>query len=377
MIISIFTGPWLPVPAKKGGAMPKVWQGLAEEFVAQGHQVMILCRSYEGQPQTEFINGVQYIRRGGFSQSTNIYIDLLKDLFYALINFPVLPHAHIIITNDFWLPIFAPLRPKVGKIVVNVNRFPKGQFWLYAKTHLFIAASQVIQKAIATQYPAASSRIRVIHNAIDTSIFSPGSPAKSERKEKVILYVGRIHPEKGIHLLLEAFLMLSQKKSTVKLRIIGPYKQHQGGGGEQYLQTLLAKAEGLNVEFLEPIFDVHKLADAYRDADLFCYPSLAEKGEAFPVAPLEAMATSLVPVVSDLDCFRDLIEEKKTGYYFNHRSSNAAENLADVFYSAILNLQQTQQISVRAVEKASEYSYHKIAKAYLSDFARLIENNKY
>ncbi|MEO1432453.1 MAG: glycosyltransferase family 4 protein, partial [Cyanobacteria bacterium J06633_8] len=335
------------------------------------HQVTIFCRSYPNQPQNEVINGVRYIRSGGFPQSPNIWLDLLKDLIYALQNFPNLPPADILVINDFWLPVFAALRPKVGKIVINANRFPKGQYPLYARTASFTAASKAISDAIAQQYPAAISRLKVIPNPINTRAFSPPISTRPTRENKTILYVGRIHPEKGIHLLLDAFAILFKQFSQVKLKILGPFKENQGGGGENYLRTLKAKIQGLPIEFLEPIFDQYKLAEAYHSADLFCYPSLAEKGESFGVAPLEAMATGLVPIVSNLACFRDFIEEGKTGYFFDHRSTNAVQNLSEAFASAIMNWEITHKMGVKAVQKAQEFSYKKIADLYLDEFEQL------
>lgn len=374
MIISIATGPWLPVPAIQGGSVPRLWQGLAEEFAAKGHQVNILCRGYPGQPQQEVINGVNYIRRGGFSQSTDIRWDLFKDLVYALMTFPRLPPADILVINDFWLPVFAALRPQVGKIVINANRFPKGQYRLYAKADLITAASQAIKKAITQEYSPVIARTKVIPNPIDINIFHPPTSLRHQQQEKVILYVGRLHPEKGVHLLLDAFSVLTQKYSSVKLRIIGPFKESQGGGGEQYLSTLKIKATRLNVDFVEPIFDIQQLAQAYREADIFCYPSLAEKGEAFPVAPLEAMGTGLIPVVSNLDCFQDLINDDETGYFFEHRSTDAANNLALAWEKIILNPEKADQMSQKARRKASEFSYQRIASIYLDDFENLISN---
>ncbi|MDJ0734449.1 MAG: glycosyltransferase family 4 protein [Nostocaceae cyanobacterium] len=372
MQINIATGPWLPVPAIQGGAVNRRWQGVAEVFAARGHQVTILCRSYPGQPQFEKINGVSYIRRGGFPQSTNIYLDLIKDLVYALTTFPVLPLADILVINDFWLPVFATLRPKVGKIVINSARFPKGQYWLYAKVHCFAAVSHAIEEAIAQEYPDGISRIKVISNPIDTITFHPPIAPRPSREDKTILYVGRVHPEKGIHLLLDAFAILSQQFPRIRLRIIGPIKENQGGGGESYFRKLKTKAENLPVEFSQPIFEPTKLADAYRQADLFCYPSLAEKGESFGVAPLEAMASGLVPVVSNLDCFRDFIEEGITGYFFDHRSDDAANNLSATLSSAIINWETTSTMAEKAAHKAQEFSYDKIADSYLADFEELL-----
>lgn len=373
MKISIVTGPWFPVPTLQGGAVPRRWQGVAEEFAAKGHQVTLLCRSYQGQPQQETINGVKYVRHSGFPQSRSIAWDLLKDFAYALAMVPVLPRADILVINDFWLPVFAALRPDAGQLVINAARFPKGQYRLYANAARFVVPSQAIQDAIAHQYPAATPRIRVIPNPINTRVFFPHSIPRPAKENKTILYVGRVHPEKGIHLLLDAFTFLSKQFPKVKLRILGPVKESQGGGGDDYLSTLKAQAQGFSVEFLPPIFDLDKLADAYRDADLFCYPSLAEKGESFGVAPLEAMATGLVPIVSDLACFRDFIEEGQTGYFFDHRSLDAAKNLATTLASAIRNEEITAQMAVKAVQHAAEFSYEKIAVLYLQDFETLLK----
>lgn len=376
MKISIVTGPWFPVPTLQGGAVPRRWQGVAEQFAAMGHQVTIVCRSYPGQPQQEIINGVRYLRHSGFPQSRSITWDLIKDLAYALLVLPVLPRADILVINDFWLPVFAAtLRPNAGRVVVNAARFPKGQYHLYASADRFVAPSKAIQDAIAKQYPPANSRLRVIPNPIDTRVFYPPISPRLAKEDKTILYVGRVHPEKGIHLLLDAFAILSKQFPKVKLQILGPFKQNQGGGGESYLQLLKTKAQGLAVEFLAPIFDSRKLADAYRSADLFCYPSLAEKGESFGLAPLEAMATGLVPVVSNLACFRDFIEEDETGYFFDHRSTDAAKNLAATLASVILKSEKTYQMSVNVSQKASKFSYDKVAELYLNDFYSLLNEN--
>ena len=375
MKITIATGPWLPVPAIAGGAVNRRWQGVAEQFAAKGHQVTICCRAYPGQLSQEVIQGVQYIRRGGMSQSTNIYWDLLKDLAYALQTVTTLPKADITVINDFWLPIVAPFRNQIGKIVVNANRVPKGQYRFYRRVDRFIAVSNPIKEAVVQQYPSAASRTVVIPNPINTEVFSPSAFSKENSTEKEILYVGRIHPEKGIALLIEAFAQLSQTLSAVKLKLIGPAKKNQGGSGESYLSHLKEKAQGLNIEFCDPIFDITQLAQAYQHADLFCYPSLAEQGESFGVAPLEAMATGLVPIVSNLDCFRDFIKEGETGYFFDHRSSQPIFNLRETLLRALENWDQTQLMAKEAAEKAKGYSYSAIADAYLADFKNLLSHN--
>ncbi len=376
MQINIVTGPWLPVPPLQGGSTGRIWQGLAESFATQGHQVQILCRSYPGQANHEIKNRVTYIRRGGLPQSTNIYLDLVKDFVYGLTTFPTLPPADILIINDFWLPFFAStFRPDAGKIVIHAGRFPKGQYrlGLYAGVTRFVALSRVIQEGITQEYPAALSRIKIIPNPIDTSVFYPPTSPKVNQEEKTILYVGRVHPEKGIHLLIDAFSILVKQIPKVRLKIVGPVLGSQGGGGEDYFKSLKTKANGLAIDFVDPIFDPDKLAETYRSADLFCYPSLAEKGEAFPVAPLEAMATGLVPIVSSLACFKDYIQDRIDGYFFDHRSYQAAQNLSAVFTSAIQNSEKTLEMGSNIAQKAQNYSYENISQIYLDDFDKLMK----
>ncbi len=375
MIISIVTGPWLPVPALQGGSTSRIWQGLAEEFAHQGHQVTIYCRSYPGQPEREVIDGVRYLRKAGFPQSSSIIVDLLKDLAYSFLTLPSLPgQADILIINDFWLPVFAPFfRADAGRVVTHVGRFPKGQFFLYTKVARFVALSGVIRDAIASQFPPATSRIKVIPNPVDTRVFSPPPLPRCPTQDKTILYVGRIHPEKGLNLLIDAFNLISEQFPQTRLKIIGPFKENQGGGGEDYLNSLKSKVGNSQVEFSLPIFDVNQLADAYRRADLFCYPSIAEKGESFPVAPLEAMASGLIPIVSDLACFKDFIEADKTGYFFDHRGPGAVSNLADVLIYAIANWEKTRRIGNNATQKVQDFSYGKIAQQYLDDFELLVK----
>jgi len=82
---------------------------------------------------------------------------------------------------------------------------------------------------------------------------------------------------------------------------------------------LVVFLENLPIKFIEPMFDIRSLAKEYVKTTIFIYPSIAEKGEAFGLAPLEAMSYGCIPVVSDLNCFKDFIKNKKNGLVFNHK----------------------------------------------------------
>src|ERR1700732_3291725 len=236
MRITIVTGPWLPVPALQGGSNARIWHGLAEEFAARGHQVVLMPRTFPDQPTRELRNGVHYERRGGFDQGRSIYIDLAKDLIYAADVTRCLPAADILVINDFWLPVLAGwFRHPAGLIVISANRFPKGQYGLYRHAARVVAASRAIEKAIIEQTPMMADRVRHIPNPLDTSKFVPPADGRSNRTEKKVLYVGRLHPEKGIHVLIQAFARIHEKHLGASLRIVGPSEGGRGGAGQSYL----------------------------------------------------------------------------------------------------------------------------------------------
>jgi glycosyltransferase involved in cell wall biosynthesis len=213
--------------------------------------------------------------------------------------------------------------------------------------------------------------VKVIPNPIDTGIFSPPSQRHRAPGEPLILYAGRVHPEKGVHLLIEAFRLLHAEQWPVRLRILGPVDVHLGGGGEPYLYRLRAVAGSLPVEFCAPIFDKPALAAAYRSASVFCYPSLADTGESFGLAPLEAMATGLVPVVSNLACFRDFIDDGVTGIVFDHRASDPAGALADALRALLSDPERVCRMAGVAARVATRFGRQEIASQYLADFRQL------
>ncbi len=373
MQIVIITGPFLPVPPAPCGAVERMWQELAEEFSAQTHPTVLLCRAHPNQASNETVEGVRYVRRMHFKRSANLYTNLLMDLIYSLRMLVLIPSGDIIVTNTFWLPILLPLfRKSAGKVVVNVNRMPKGQIKWYRHAARITAVSYAVQEAIASQCESILPITRIIPNTIDTRVFVPPEQPRNYQGILNVLYAGRIHPEKGLHLLIAAFRLVASRDSRLHLRIIGPIEVAYGGGGTGYLQKLQAIAGSCSVEFLPPEFDKHALARVYQDAHYFCYPSLAETGESFGLAPLEAMSTGLVPIVSNLACFKDFVEHGVTGMIFDHRLPDNTTQLANTLTSLVTNPELTSKIGDNAAQRAQAFGKERIAADYLADFETLL-----
>lgn len=168
MKITIATGPIFPVPAVRGGAVQRLWEGLAREFAKCGHEVTIFAREFPGQAKEEIVDGIRYVRRGGYEQSTSIKRDLLQCLLYALKTSRHVPPGDVVVTNDFWMPAVLPwLNPAAGKVVPCLQRFPKKQCGLYGKCAALVAVSQAVANAVKAQSPSVADKVTVVPNAID------------------------------------------------------------------------------------------------------------------------------------------------------------------------------------------------------------------
>src|SRR5207302_311350 len=237
------------------------------------------------------------------------------------------------------------------------------------------APSHAVARAIAAEAPKLADKVAVVPHPVPAPENSP-SPISS--REKVMLFVGRVHPEKGVHVLVGAFASGARTAFTDwKLMIIGPTETKLGGGGDNYfisLQRAAGKAEG-KITFAGPMFDSAKLADAYRSARLFIYPSLSERGESFGLAPLEAMAHGCAVIVSNLACFHDFIRDNETGFIFDHRAGEKAETLRDKIDNVISNETLLAGVAAAGYEKSKEYAPERVADQFLKDFESLIRED--
>jgi glycosyltransferase involved in cell wall biosynthesis len=372
MKITIVAGPFYPIPPGPAGSVEKIWTRLANEFAKRGHSVTIVSRRFGNLPIRETTQGIQVIRRTQFSRTGSRAGDLFLEMCYAAVLSPTLPSSDVIVTNTIFLPILTGLIPKrVGQTVVSVERFPKGQLKWYSRCSRLRTTSKAVDCAARHQCPSLNGRIKRIPNPVDLRVFYP-PVARPDARNGTILYAGRVHPEKGLEILIKAFRIVHRNFSGTQLTVIGPHEVGRGGAGVQYLASLKRIGEGLPITFLANTDTPQVLADYLRSGSVFCYPSIAEQGESFPVAPLEAMATGLPCVLSKLAVFEDLLEEGRTGLFFDHKADHPEDILAAKLEMLIVNDQLRRDTEVRAAAKAAQFGYDTIADEFLKDFEALI-----
>jgi glycosyltransferase involved in cell wall biosynthesis len=376
MKITVVLGAFLPVPPVMGGAVEKVWFALSQEFARRGHEVILVSRALPELCRSETRAGVKHLRVRSFDTPRSLLWLKFLDLIYSIRTISILPAADIIVTNTFWLPIL--LRSsRHGHVYVHVARYPKGQMRFYGKAARLQAPSRAVARAVAAETPKRAQRIAVIPYPAPGSTSELEPPPFAER-EKTILFVGRVHPEKGVHLLVNAFANAARTLfADWKLVIIGPTEKKYGGGGGPYLAALKRSAEqGQDkIIFRGPVFDPIALEREFRSARLFVYPSLAEKGESFGLAPLEAMAHRCAVLVSNLDCFHDFIRESETGFIFNHRAANPTDALREKIENVVVDEPLLARVAETGYCKSTEYSLTCVADQFLNDFNSLVRNS--
>jgi glycosyltransferase involved in cell wall biosynthesis len=371
MKISLVIGPYNPIPLALGGSVERILSTLAPCFAARGHEVTMISRRFEDFPHEEVKDGVHHVRIPSFDAPKSRFLYRFYDYVYSRRVAKVLPPSDVTITSSVFLPLVLPLK-RAGHIYVHVARFPKGQMWLYRRVARLQAVSEAVAEEIRKQSPSMKDRVVAIPNPLSGALAELAQPDR-EPRSKTILYVGRIAREKGIHLLIEAFARGADGPfAPYRLRIVGPHEVRQQGDGEAYLAELKALARPVQdrVTFEGPVFDPEALRRIYMEADIFAYPSIAETGEAFGVAPLEAMAARCRVVVSALDCFREYVQPDRNAVVFDHRS-NPVGALVDAL-SVLVRDRDTERMRNAGAQTASRFQPKIIADLYLLDFARLI-----
>jgi glycosyltransferase involved in cell wall biosynthesis len=377
MRITIVMGFFLPIPAVAGGATEKSWEGLAREFVAQGHEVIVVSRRWPNWPARQILCGVWHLRLPGNQHSNSLLVNLWRDFKWSCRVWWALPPADITIVNCVTLPVWlGRLRKRAGRIVLMPGRVPKGQYRLYGQVDRILAVSTPVRSALLAENPSFENVTRTFGYPIDWTSLSQRPPYRSD-DDVVIGFVGRIHREKGLDLLVAALRILAKRHSGYPWRVVlcGPVDIARGGSGPNYAAELLkalgAALPSKNFALLPPAFETAALDSLYQKIDIFCYPSVAVNGETFGVAVAEAMAAGAVPVVSALPCFSDFVRDGRNGRVFEHAAPDAPERLAVILGELVRDTRLRLSMAKNAQSDVRLYDFPKFAARLLEDFSSL------
>lgn len=151
--------------------------------------------------------------------------------------------------------------------------------------------------------------VAIIPNGIDMPVLQP----KLAGVTRTLLYLGRIHPKKGIDLLLAAWAMVMDSFPDWQLEITGSDTGFGAESGYQaQMQALAGRLQLKRVCFTGPVYGEEKLA-AYRRAELFVLPTHSEN---FGMTVAEALAAGTAAIVSKGAPWHGL-ETRRAGWWID------------------------------------------------------------
>ena len=247
---------------------------------------------------------------------------------------------------------------------------------------VIVGVSEFITDRIRAAYPEHASRCVTVHNGADVEAVVPRGGGDGSGKVR-LLTVGRISPEKGTHVLLEAFAKVAANRPEVELHVIGkeglppremlmeldPDPQvlalaplYRAGYLER-LQALLPPEIRPRVHFHEWVRH-DELAARYAAADAFVFPSIWNEPFGIPVA--EAMAAGLPVVATAVGGIPEIVVDGETGILVRPGDSDSlAEALEAIVSGERLRADLGQAGRRRAVER---FSWSRAAESYREIF---------
>jgi glycosyltransferase involved in cell wall biosynthesis len=215
----------------------------------------------------------------------------------------------------------------------------------------------------------------VIPHGIDLERYNPSQGDKvlrgnlTREEDFIILFVGRLRWHKGIDYLIRSFNILKEFQDNVHLCIVGD------GEERERLEDLVEK-RGFNdyIHFLGYV-PSSSLPSIYAESDLFILPSITsdDRGhsypetEAFGIVLLEAMASGVPVIASEVGGVPYVVDDGITGYLVEEKDY---VDLARRILFLIRNTEVKEHMSRNAIRKMNRiYDWDKISEKYLKLFS--------
>ncbi|MCH8297118.1 MAG: glycosyltransferase [Chloroflexi bacterium] len=230
-----------------------------------------------------------------------------------------------------------------------------------------IAFSPHERDAMARLYGADAGKVSLVPCGVDLSLFRPLDQNSVRARlglngEKILLYVGRIEPLKGLELLVETAAQMDSDES-VRVVVVGA---DANGDREMDRVKRLAKERDLEdqIDFVGQV-DHNELPLYYNAADVCVVPSYYES---FGLVALESMACGTPVVATRVGGLSTIIHHGRTGYLKSWRCPEAFANSVEMIISSD-GLQQSMGEAAR--KRAEGMGWDNVAAMIWNEYAVL------
>lgn len=320
------------------GGVERYTQSLGRELIARGNRVMVLTSFRRGLQQHEFVDGIEVLRIPS--------LQLMAGRFPIPFSFSALYKAEqwiaknkvdllVLQTHFYALSLWgAQIGKKLGLKTIGIDHCTgymldqgiAGWFGIQYEKFCVNRLEQIpyygVSGACCTWMKKLGLKATgIIYNAVDPKQIQLAVKADTSdwktvlglpTEAQIVLYAGRLVPEKGILLLLEAFKKIKRKFNNVVLVIMGD--------GPIYGQVCQQKSAHVRVLGSQPFENVLSMMG---QADVFCLPTYYPEG--MPTSVLEAVAVKCCVITTEAGGSKELLQNKINGIVLGELTSTTLE----------------------------------------------------
>ena len=260
---------------------------------------------------------------------------------------PVSPVLPLLLLRIAKQPVVGTFHSSVmSDLAFRIFRRPLLPF--YRRLDRTLAVSEAARDCVLRHFPGP---VDILPNGVSLERFRPGIPRfkRFDDGTPTILFVGRHDPRKGLPDLVRAAAALAEEGVPFRLVIVGD------GVLRRRIERMAAGALRGRVHF-EGRVSQEKLPRYYASADLFCSP--ARGGESFGIVLLEAMASGVPIVATDLPGYRTVLTPGVEGLMAPPRDPAA---LRDALRTMLQSPALRAEMGARGLETARRYAWPAIA----------------
>lgn len=359
------------------GGMENCVKEISNRLARKGHQVEIFtsdigCKKYR-QSSTNNLN-IHYLRSWEFAHTA-----IIPFLFFKLlmISKDSIIHVHI---AQVMIPEIVFLISKIRKIPyiahIHADVGPSGKmgFLLPFYKKMFLqkilnSALKIVVPAkdyvslVSKKYTISKTKIYEVPNGVELKYFK----SKSTKLHSPIrlLSVGRLCKHKNFPILIQSFKSLIEKNRwDVELHIVGE------GEEKNRIFDLIKKEKLENKIILHGVLWGKNLYDIYSNSDIFL---LASVYESFGLVLIEAMASGLPIVVSNIISVKNIVKNNITGLLVKP----SPKNFAKAVEKLLSNSQLREKLIKNGLKEVKKYDWNKIVQKFERIYSELVyENNK-
>ncbi len=404
-ILSYHTSPLAPLGGRDTGGLNVYVRELACELVGRGHQVDVFTRRSDpgapeivpfaaecggnGRPSARLVHVVAGPAQQIEKQALPDHLEAFEQGVLAIAERE--GQRYDVLHSHYWLSGVVAERLKARWDLPHVAMFHtlgevksrsritewepdariEAETWIARHADRVVVASRDEQQSLVRLYGADADRIAVVPCGVNLDLFQPIVKEDARRElglhddDRILLFVGRVEPLKGIDILLGAAAQLEGDSDCYVLVIGG---DSSAGHGEMAHLRDLASELGISerVNFLGAV-DHEKLPMFYSAADVCVMPSFHES---FGLVALEAMACGTPVVASRVGGLTATVRDSETGYLIPWR---CPEPFAERLELLLGNEELRRAFGETARAEVERFRWGNVAEAVLAIYRELIE----